>query len=710
MKRMSKSMNLSDRNVQGIWKRRNRINFRSIKGIVIAMLVFFTLIVFAVQISFSFNNFNKLITEEVYRSLQIEAERQASGVNEQFEGWGEASSFYALTIASNTEYNTELSIELLKNYLEKDVLIVGGGFWLEPYEYSKEEKYYAPYLYRNGANIEVSWDYSNEEANYYQYDWYQNGIQSDKPVVWSEPYADAVTNVPMITSSSVIVKDGKKVGVVTLDIGLEELQQHIADIKVGTKGFAYIVTAQGVYLGHPEGAKNLNEKITEEADQQLSEAGRVILEESSTKLQEVTISAEDNFVVSAPIGDTGLKLVVQRPTDEIYGSIDRTVAMNIVILLIAVVLLIFCLTVIINKIVIRPIRIITKDAERMAQGNLSYDKELTVYEARKHEIGILSAAFINLCDNMKRLVSDIKASVEKIDTSCTELEGNTRYVEKSSEQITSSISEIARGISEQANSTQNGNVMIQKILESLLKLSGNAKASVELTSESGQIMEANSKSINYQKEKMEESKQATNKVSAAIRLLSDKSKEIEYIISVIEGIAKQTNLLALNAAIEAARAGEQGKGFAVVADEVTKLAEQSSKATQKISTLITDIQGNITEAYTEMNHTEAIITEQEKSVDEVTVTFGQLQQSNQRIINFIKNVIKDIDLLEGDSNEVVGMIENLASISEETAASTQEISAATEQNLASIQKMGQEVMNLVSIIGELELSAGKFTL
>jgi hypothetical protein len=210
MKRMSKSMKLSDGNVEGIRKQRYRINFRSIKGIVIAMLVFFTLIVFAVQISFSFNNFNKLITEEVHRSLQIEAERQASGVNEQFEGWGEASSFYALTIASSREYNTELSIELLKKYMEKDALIVGGGFWLEPYEYSKEEKYYAPYLYRDGGNIEVSWDYSNEEANYYQYDWYQNGIQSDKPVVWSEPYADAVTDVPMITSSSVIVKDGKQ--------------------------------------------------------------------------------------------------------------------------------------------------------------------------------------------------------------------------------------------------------------------------------------------------------------------------------------------------------------------------------------------------------------------------------------------------------------------------------------------------------------------
>lgn len=40
------------------------------------------------------------------------------------------------------------------------------------------------------------------------------------------------------------------------------------------------------------------------------------------------------------------------------------------------------------------------------------------------------------------------------------------------------------------------------------------------------------------------------------------------------------------------------------------------------------------------------------------------------------------------------MIENLASISEESAASTEEISATMEQNLASVQNMGQEIGNL----------------
>ena len=84
-------------------------------------------------------------------------------------------------------------------------------------------------------------------------------------------------------------------------------------------------------------------------------------------------------------------------------------------------------------------------------------------------------------------------------------------------------------------------------------------------------------------------KEANNSEQLVSGLVT-RADSIGEVTGVITEIAGQTNLLALNATIEAARAGEAGKGFAVVASEVKTLANQTTKATDKIGEQIKSIQ------------------------------------------------------------------------------------------------------------------------
>ncbi|MGY1672145.1 methyl-accepting chemotaxis protein [Geodermatophilus sp. SYSU D00710] len=76
---------------------------------------------------------------------------------------------------------------------------------------------------------------------------------------------------------------------------------------------------------------------------------------------------------------------------------------------------------------------------------------------------------------------------------------------------------------------------------------------------------------------------AVGAASATLTSLTRTSAEIRQVIALIESVAAQTRLLALNATIEAARAGEAGTGFAVVASEVKDLADQTARATERVT-------------------------------------------------------------------------------------------------------------------------------
>ena len=138
-------------------------------------------------------------------------------------------------------------------------------------------------------------------------------------------------------------------------------------------------------------------------------------------------------------------------------------------------------------------------------------------------------------------------------------------------------------ISEASQSLADGATDQSSSVQQLLATMTNLSAQVEGNAKDARTVSA--KSVESQ-EIINKGNNHMNELMKAMEEISKASERISDIITVIDGISGQTNLLALNASIEAARAGENGKGFAVVANEIGKLANETSESTKITAELI----------------------------------------------------------------------------------------------------------------------------
>ena len=313
--------------------------------------------------------------------------------------------------------------------------------------------------------------------------------------------------------------------------------------------------------------------------------------------------------------------------------------------------------------IVKPIRELKDVAEHLSHGELH---EKVTYQS-EDEIGELANQFRNMEDTLQKIVGDLQNILKEfaqgnytVHSSCKEayvgefetvmeelvstiqnvsstlclIKESSNQVAAGSEQLAISSQDLAKGATDQS-------IAVDNLVENVSKVTEQVVAN----SKSTDIVHDRAKSVgmaaNVSQHKMRELMEAMERISTT-------SKELERVITEIDGIASQTNLLSLNASIEAARAGEAGKGFAVVADDLRQLAEGTKQLT-----------GNMGE------FVEGIRDASEKSSKSVDVAITSLDNIDQKI-NAVWNINDENKKNVGTISESIG---SLAGISEEISSS-----------------------------------------
>jgi methyl-accepting chemotaxis protein len=206
-------------------------------------------------------------------------------------------------------------------------------------------------------------------------------------------------------------------------------------------------------------------------------------------------------------------------------------------------------------------------------------------------------------------------------------------IASSSTEIAATVEEQERTVSQQASSVNQTTTTIEELGASSRQSAEQAEASASGASQALSLAEDGTKAVHQTLKGMSTLKEQVNEIAQAIIRLSEQTGQIGSVSSLVGDLANQTNMLALNAAVEAARAGEHGKGFGVVATEIRKLADQSKKSSEKINTLVSDIQSAI-------NKTVMVTDEGTKKVDRSL----ELTQGTAKIFTGVADSVNDVFL------------------------------------------------------------------
>ena len=277
---------------------------------------------------------------------------------------------------------------------------------------------------------------------------------------------------------------------------------------------------------------------------------------------------------------------------------------------------------------------------------------------------------------------------------------------KSTQEVSASLQYIAEGASRQTTLADNTVIESQELGNKINSLLDTANVLIEKSKEMKKENSLGLKQIQNLKSNFTKNQEATKLVNHAITDLSEKSKDVASIIEKIKSIADQTHLLSLNASIEAARAGDTGKGFAVVASEVGKLADQSSRSTKEISTIVNQINKFIHTAKEQMLEAESLLQSSEKDMNQTVSTFHEIEKTvsevadnNELLLSEIESMDKlKINTIE-NSKQILNVIQDSASSTEEISATTNEQSNSVQQILSKINELEQKVKKITETMG-----------
>ncbi len=532
--------------------------------------------------------------------------------------------------------------------------------------------------------------------------WYKEALKGERYI--SNSFMDEKLHLPVFTISIPVLDQAMRpAGVVSAQVGFDNIQFICQNIKTGNTGYTYIVDKNGIVLAHPK----YKEMVLEEYNAVTNMIkGAVNVVKGQRGTEEYKNSQGKEVIGTYDIiPSTGWGIISEIELWEALEPIEeekvKYATTAIVAFLIAAVAS-YLLAVMITK----PLLAMSKVAGEYENGILS--KRITIKS--NDEIGKLQKSFNAMADSLVAILAEVNKAVEEVNVFSRELSDGANISAASIEEISAIVANVAEGASNQLTSLEETNNIANEVTLSVENVSKSSKEVADSAKEAAQKAQEGSDNIKVVNERMEVIKSNVENSAALVEKLGTKSSQVSGIVKIIQEIAERTNLLALNAAIEAARAGEAGRGFSVVADEVRQLADQTKEASMDIEKVIEEIQKETMDTVDAMNEGLKDVEHSVEAIEKTNSAFDKIISMIKTVSEKIIEVSESIYQLKDEMSKINASLDKVSQVSIATSEGTQNILAGTEEQASALQQINESAARLNAMAENLQKTIGRFKL